>query len=227
MDAAEKINREELTAVEAELKELESLISLQRRKVDLLRKKSEILGQNTSSKSSSQSIESENERPSVISPMQVDAGSPKGIQRLFQSRESFFFGARPQDSQKSGTGIDPFESFNRMNRLSTDLANERSMLAWTRTALAAIRTALSTLSVSGRTEFGDIAVKITSIGFAVIGLWTMTHGHVRYRMIKNILAQADPPRFFRRLSNNPHNITVIAVIILVVIAQASSQWTKS
>ncbi len=55
-------------------------------------------------------------------------------------------------------------SVQRMSRLTTDLANERNLLAWGRTAMAAVRTALAFLALSGVTEFGDGAVRTVAIG---------------------------------------------------------------
>lgn len=113
-----------------------------------------------------------------------------------------------------------------MSRLSTDLANERNLLAWGRTAMAAARTALAFLGLVGNNDFGVGLVYTTSIGFGVIAVWMMIQGSLRYKQIKNILLLPEPPIHFGRLSNNPIVLVLVVLLVLLVIGNSADSWSK-
>lgn len=63
----------------------------------------------------------------------------------------------------------------RMNRMSTDLANERTLLAWNRTALAAIRTAFAFMSVKASTPTWKNTVIAAECAMGLIALLCARH----------------------------------------------------
>ncbi len=113
-----------------------------------------------------------------------------------------------------------------MNRLASDLANERNLLAWGRTALSCVRTTVAFTVFTGTSNFGDAAVGITTIGFAVLGVYAIAHGTQRYRRIRDILNDPDPAVEFRRVSNIPLFFFFWVVLVIILIAQAAKQWER-
>lgn len=116
------------------------------------------------------------------------------------------------------------DALTRFSRLSTDLANERTLLAWVRTALAAARTVVAFLSLSYITQFGKTAKKIIYIGMSILAIGLLSQGVERYRKIKAILALQDPPAYFDRLSTVPAQATLLSLLVLVFVAAVSNSW---
>ena len=210
MDKQQQINN-----IDDEIAEIEELIGLQRRKVELLRKKNTFLKQEEGySNNSSHSVKKE----SSLNPLQVP---------LQGDSAKFGDSATPNTPiSNSSKQLSLISSMQRMSRLSTDLANERNLLAWGRTAMAAARTALAFLGLVGNNDFGVGLVYTTSIGFGVIAVWMMLQGGLRYKQIKNILLLPEPPIHFGRLSNNPVMLVLVALLVLLVIGNAADSWSK-
>jgi hypothetical protein len=165
-----------LENIEVELAELEELISLQRRKVDLLKSKNAALwstdsvlesksdsdNRKSDSKSESNERKSEKQEKHVSNPIgsvvdtesdvkeleltETPASSPQTLyERIFgKSVVTRMTMVMNTTTNKEDKFID---SMTRLQRLTTDLANERNLLAWGRTALAAARTTLAFLAV--------------------------------------------------------------------------------
>ncbi|KAJ1443393.1 hypothetical protein B484DRAFT_16640 [Ochromonadaceae sp. CCMP2298] len=87
--------------------------------------------------------------------------------------------------------------------------------------MAAARTMLAFLSVSGNNQFGSVSARMCNIGFAVVTIWAGSHGYHRYTAIKNILKLPDPPLYFGRLSNAPVTVFTCVLFVLALIAQVS------
>ncbi|CAL1158855.1 unnamed protein product [Cladocopium goreaui] len=69
--------------------------------------------------------------------------------------------------------------------LATDLANERTLLAWLRTGLAAIRTVFSFATLSGLTA-GELAVDVgVTLVLSFSGLATLLLGWKRFLAVRN------------------------------------------
>ena len=113
------------------------------------------------------------------------------------------------------------DALTRLSRLTTDLANERTYLAWIRTALAAARTVVSFLALSGSNLFGRVSVRTCVLGFAVLALVMMAHGAERYKKIKSILLTKDTPGGFARLSTVPLSLSLLSILALVLIVTSS------
>ena len=86
----------------------------------------------------------------------------------------------------------------RMSRLSTDLANERTLLAYVRTILAIMRTAFVTMGIVGLGAFWEVVQKftvfltlMTMVTCAIIGIY-------RYYRIARIVSLKNIPASFGR-----------------------------
>lgn len=165
-----------LQDIETELAELEELISLQRRKVELLKTKNSVLESQTNESEEDDSTSrdggregsgehksAESKEVPVNNPLASGNGRGKEAKlEVVSSEESNspqkkkgFFGrmlSKRSDRLASNgeSKEDKFiDSMTRLQRLTTDLANERNLLAWGRTALAASRTCLAFFAVNG------------------------------------------------------------------------------
>ena len=126
------------------------------------------------------------------------------------------------DSDDKGTA--EVNGLIRLNRMTADLANERTMLAWTRTSLAMARTVFSALALKGITGSGTISTHIYVVALAVVALWIYCHGYGRYKRVKLVLEMPLPPRYFDRISNNPQFLAMAALCLLVVFDTALREW---
>eukprot|EP00439_Symbiodinium_sp_Y106_P060636 s2102_g9.t1 len=88
----------------------------------------------------------------------------------------------------------------RFNRLSTDLANERTLLAWIRTAMAGIRTIFVFYAIEGVSRFWEAGVSISEVLMALLVLILLFTGRARYYAIKDLILKRDPPASFGRVS---------------------------
>jgi len=113
----------------------------------------------------------------------------------------------------------------RFNRLSTDLANERTLLAWVRTCLAAVRTGLSFLGVTAVAEWW-ISLYMAQWGMLLLIVLASFFGAVRYYRLKAILEYKVPPRYFGRLSLTPMNALVVVASVATASGLAAQTWVK-
>jgi uncharacterized membrane protein YidH (DUF202 family) len=112
----------------------------------------------------------------------------------------------------------------RLSRLNTDLANERNLLAWARTALASARTFLAFVGVSAVTNFGKASRQICYLGFAVMSIYIILQGTERYNKIKRIVYLKNPPPNFDRLTNAPLPICLALLFALGLMSISFDQW---
>ena len=93
---------------------------------------------------------------------------------------------------------DEIHGMAKMSRLSTDLANERTLLAWTRTVLAALRTSLALLKFDGVDAFWVVVRYLSTFMMTSVMVSTCLIGIYRYYKIKRIVHMKNIPYFFGR-----------------------------
>lgn len=204
----------EINNANEELRELEELISLQKRKVQLLHVRHDAVKKTLGDKYNESPCSNNTiYKTFTLNPKSVGSGSDRT-----PIATSILTSKSKQDYLMS--------SMQRMSRLSTELANERNLLGWGTTALAAASTAIAFLGLTGTSAFGDSAVYVISVGFAVLAVWMGFQGVFRYRRIKEILMLPEPPLHFDRISNVPIQAVLLLLLILLVIGNFTDQWSK-
>jgi uncharacterized membrane protein YidH (DUF202 family) len=136
-----------------------------------------------------------------------------GLRQRSQSVKTFFQDVHRDDPAKQWeTGM------TRYAKLTSELANERNMLAWTRTALAGCRTTFAAMGLKYATgdHLGGILWGIMAVGFAALSLYIYMNGFDRYKKIKIALAAKNPPLHFDRLSNTPQSVAFIAILVVIL-----------
>lgn len=113
----------------------------------------------------------------------------------------------------------------RFNRLSTDLANERTLLAWVRTCLAAVRTGLSYVGLAAVSDWW-ISLLTAQWGMLLLIVLASATGAARYYKMKSILEYKMPPRHFGRMSVTPMNFLVIVSALATASGLAVHSWVK-
>ena len=74
-------------------------------------------------------------------------------------------------------------------RLNSDLANERTLLAWIRTDLAAIRTLWGYMTIGSAVAFWDDLALVAMMLMTTLVAFTSAYGVYRYYVIKNVLSK--------------------------------------
>lgn len=128
-----------------------------------------------------------------------------------------------EDIAKAADDID------RMTRLNSDLANERTLLAWMRTSLAAVRTTFAFLSLTAVTQTSRDAEFFCEVAMAAVIAMSLIAGTTRYNQIKQAISAAnsgDKPKTFRRMS--VHWVTGLMSFGVMILLPAiiGRSWTK-
>jgi len=92
------------------------------------------------------------------------------------------------------------KSVDRFSRLSTDLANERTLLAWIRTVVSAMKVAILMVTVHGLGFIGRTEVFFSKFIMLLIMVVGTLSGIARYNKIKEALLLPEPPQKFGRPS---------------------------
>lgn len=211
MNAAQQVR-----SIDQEIIELEKLIALQQLKVQLLRKKNDLY--NFIDAVHSESAEDLLKNANTVGTLHHFSTSDNPA-----ADSDVLVTESPTNHQHK---ITIHSNHDTLSRISAILANERTYLAWTTTALAAVRTGISFLGLTGITVFGDAAVYLTSIGFGVVGLWMVLQGSMRYLKLNENLKVAEPSLDFDQVKNLPVHVIIIILLVIVIIANSADQWSK-
>jgi len=131
-----------------------------------------------------------------------------------------------KDSQNNDAVEVMLDVVNRFERLNSDLANERTLLAWHRTCLAAMRTALAFVAVTAlNMRWRDAAMTIAG-AMSLVVIVSSTSGMIRYQRVKQILSMKDPPQKFGRPSNAWLNLLVLFASAATALAICIRAWDK-
>mmetsp|Transcript_109727 Transcript_109727/g.310416 ORF Transcript_109727/g.310416 Transcript_109727/m.310416 type:complete len:275 (-) Transcript_109727:68-892(-) len=108
------------------------------------------------------------------------------------------------------------QKFDRMSRLTTELANERTLLAWIRTGLAACRSELALFGAAVIEAMCRGPLYLLHMVMLIIVVVASLEGTLRYNRIKKILRMPEPPEEFGRFSLRWFNVvTILAGVVLV------------
>lgn len=122
---------------------------------------------------------------------------------------------------------DVVKTVDRMSRLSSELANERTLLAWVRTGLAAMRTVFSFFGVAALSAGWLDSVIFAQGAMMTVVLVGSATGTLRYHRVRKALKMADPPEDFGRNSIMWFNSIVIITSVAVAAGIYTQQWDKS
>jgi len=109
------------------------------------------------------------------------------------------------------------DAIQKFSRLGTDMGNERTLLAWIRTALAAVRTLFTYYPLIGTTPAWNWTVLSAEWAMAVLCILTTVLGHFRYVRAKEAIMMKDPPFDYQRMSIRwVFYVTMISMVLSAV-----------
>jgi len=114
----------------------------------------------------------------------------------------------------------------RFSRMTTDLANERTLLSWIRTTLAAIRTVFAYFALTANGSFWENTLICSELTMAVLVIVTALTGYRRFDKIKNVIRMKHPPESFGRISVRYVYSLVAASSIVTVVSIFFRHWDK-
>jgi len=129
------------------------------------------------------------------------------------------------ETMRSSAHMEMVEAIDRSSRLTTDLANERTLLAWTRTGMAAMRTALAIADLKTAHTIWLLDLVVGQISMALLFLVASVLGVMRYVRIKNITYQVIPDQRFGRLSIHYYTVLLVVGTLALASGQLARAWT--
>ena len=144
---------------------------------------------------------------------------PPGVFDTLHSLERFLPGyLHPRYEVLANQEEDFVSGMAKMSRLSTDLANERTLLAWVRTILAIMRTVFATLGLQGVGWLWVVVSYVAVVNMTVLMVLATGIGLWRYTKIAHIVNLKSIPQHFGRASITPLNVMVGVSVGTVTIA---------
>lgn len=123
------------------------------------------------------------------------------------------------------TEMEMVTAMERFSRLSTELANERTLLAWVRTCLACVRTGISYVGLASVTQWW-LSLVLAQWGMFMLIVLAAVAGSSRYYKIKAILEYKVPPRKFGRISLRPLSVLLLVAAVATASGLAAHAWVK-
>lgn len=126
------------------------------------------------------------------------------------------WGSFAVNSRQQERDVEMVSAIERFSRLTTDLANERTLLAWIRTCLAAIRTVFAYLSITGNGTYWTINIIGSEMAMALFVLMLAGTGYLRYNKVKAAISMRVTPLVYGRISLRYMYVVLIFASLAVV-----------
>lgn len=156
------------------------------------------------------------EEPRLVATLELGHGAERDcynfLQRLCSCYGPDAYTSLPPDGQDSH-----LQGVQKMSRLATDMANERTLLAWIRTVLAIMRTAFATAKMVGVGALWTLVHKFALFMTISAMVCSTVVGYYRYRKVREIVKRRDIPNFFGRLPIWPVHLTLGMAIATIAI----------
>jgi len=196
------------SSLDKEIDEMEILINLQMRKLELLREKNASLTQRTSDQSRS------------LASTGSDTGNPMKPGRIEMIEKS-----SKKDAESSSYGDS--SAMQRLSCVSSNLANERTLLAFIRTALAIGRTMVAFMGLTSFSHYGHFMLSFAPMSFSVIAVTCLAIGIFRYFVIKDLINNLNVVEMMPRITSNYIVPTgCILILTMAMVATLANEWEK-
>ena len=129
---------------------------------------------------------------------------------------------------KEASDPDELYGMAKMSRLGTDLANERTLLAWVRTILAIMRTAFAMLALQGVNATWEVVRYVATALMLVLMLGSAVTGIYRFYRIDRIVSLKEIPSSFgkNRIPLWPVNAVLVGSLVTVTLAMLFEGYEK-
>lgn len=120
--------------------------------------------------------------------------------------------------------MDNTEAMKNFSKISNYLANERTLLAWTRTSVALVRTVLATAALAASTQGWEFVLDLVTVSLSFLSVAFFAVGCVRFIDVRKALNEDKPPLYMlarfaeiRRRLTDPSRLTPVHVLLGVTV----------